>query len=368
MKTQFKNAYKMMLVFLIISCSEDDSLHMEPVEIAPVQVQFGADTFYSEDTPEYDVIILFDKPAVDAGTITVKVTSDAPLFFNTIPAAVNNEIFIPVVKGAESAKFKFNPRNDWFIDGHKLIVFELKSVSPTFVIGSKNDLVIDLYDDELRGKPKSYEIVAGENKTKKTYEYLQDGKLAKVKLETEFSQVSNVTTYTYNYDFQGKLHKIQNSSGVTEFFTWENGKIVQLDHMEDGVIIHSKNYLYDNEGNIESVNIKERNSNNTYDITTVETFEYFNGNIKKREVWVAENMMTWNLVSTQTYDTYSESGNPFQMNEILPSIISQPHLPLSFRIEENGKSVLVNYGYEFDSSGRPIKRTATGEVTTYAYY
>lgn len=367
MKTQFRNACRIILAILVISCSNDDD-QLEPVVLQPVELQFGADTFFSENTQDNDITILFDKPAFEAGTITVKVISDAPLFFTTIPAPINNEIFIPVAKGAVSAKFKFNPRDDWFIDGHKLVTFELKSVSPGFTIGLKNDLLIDIFDDELKWKPLSYETIAGEKRTKKTFEYMQDGKLHKVHLETQASQGTVNTTYTYQYDAHNKLQRIEYSNGPVEFFIWEDSKIVKSDHLENGIITSYKIYNYNNEGKIATVYNNVRNSDNTYGLTTVEFYEYLNDNLKKKEIWNTFILLTWQLVSTQTFETYLSKENPFQMNEILPLNISQPHLPLNLRHEENGGNILTSYSYEYNSTGRPVKRTAAGEVTTFSYY
>lgn len=357
-----------MLAVLVFSCSNDDDIPTDPVGLVPVNVQFGEDTFFSENTEDNDITIQLHKPAIEAGTITVKVITDAPLFFETVPAITNNEIVIQVVKGAEDVTFKFNPRDDWFIDGHKLVTFELKSVSQGFIIGSKANILVEIFDDELKWKPKSFETIAGENKTKKSFEYMQDGKLAKVQLLTETSQGTNTTTLTYVYDAHNRLHLVQYSTGENVFFTWENGKITKSDHLENGIITSYKTYNYDNDGKIGSVNITERNIDNTYGITTVETYEYLNDNLKKKEVWTTENMLTWQLVSKQVFDSYLSKENPFQLNEILPLYVTQPNLPLSLSLEENGATVLFNYTYEYNSTGRPLKRTATGEVTTYSYY
>lgn len=369
MKTKLKNAFKIMLAVLVVSCSNDDNPDLEPVELGPVEIQFGVDTFYLENTQDNDITILFDQPAFVAGTITINVISNAPLFFNTFPAAINNEISVPVEKGAESATFKFNPRDDWFIDGHKLVTFELKTVSQGFTIGTKNDLLVDIFDDELRWKPLSYETKAGENRTKRTYEYMQDGKLNKVQLETVISQETTTITYTYYYDAHSKLQRIENSNGNIEWFTWENGKIVQSDYIVNGVKIFYKHYQYNNEGKINLVGMYERNPDNNYfSYTTVEIYDYSNANLNKKVVHRADGPLNWIIASTETYDSYFEKENPFQMNEILPLNISQPHLPLSLRIEENGGNVLLNYSYEYNSAGLPVKRTTTGEVTTFSYY
>lgn len=368
MKTLVKNAIRLVFSVLVVSCSNDD-LPTEPVELVPVEIQFGADTFYSENSQDNDITILSDKPAFEAGTITVKVISDAPLFFSINPATVNNEITIPVAKGALSAKFKFNPRDDWFIDGHKLITFELKTVTPGFTIGSKNDILIDLYDDELRWKPLSYEIVAAGNKTKRTYEYMQDGKLAKVNLQTQNSQGNNTTTYTYHYDTHDKLHKIENSNGGMELFTWDNGKIVKSELMDSGVITSYKNFQYNTEGNITQVEIYEFMPEiNFYAYNIAEVYEYSNGDLKKKVVYQYDHPFNWLITSTHTYESYIDKQNPFQIIEILPTVISQPQLPLSFRNEQNGSNVLNNYTYEFNSQGLPVKRTTTGEVITFSYY
>lgn len=358
-----------MLAVLIVSCSNDDDLPTDPEALVPVDVQFGEDTYYAENTEDNDITIEFSKPAISSGTITVKVISDAPLFFNTIPAAMNNEFTVAVAKGASSAKFKFNPLDDWFIDGHKLVTFELKSVTPGFTIGTKNDLLVDIFDDELRWKPLSYETTAGANRLKKTYEYMQDGKLEKVIQEKETSQGIVTTTYNYHYDAHNKLHRIEDSNGTTDIFTWENGKITKLDHIEGGIKTYYKNYQYNAEGNISQVGIYELMPEiDFYAYTTAEVYEYQNANLTKRIVYYAQDPFTWIITSTLTYEAYIPKNNPFQLAEILPNVVSQPQLPLSLRSEENGNNVLINYSYEYNATGHPVRRTATGEVTVFSYY
>lgn len=76
------------------------------------------------------------------------------------------------------------------------------------------------------------------------------------------------------------------------------------------------------------------------------------------------------LISTVTYENYLDIENPFPL-EILPNFNSQPKLPGTYREEANGNNFLFNFTYEFDSQGRPLKRTASSdkgsEVTTYSY-
>jgi hypothetical protein len=60
------------------------------------------------------------------------------------------------------------------------------------------------------------------------------------------------------------------------------------------------------------------------------------------------------------------------MLEILPNINSQPNLPGSYQVEENGHNILYQFTYVFDENGNPTRRTATSsagsEVASYEYY
>ena len=78
----------------------------------------------------------------------------------------------------------------------------------------------------------------------------------------------------------------------------------------------------------------------------------------------------YNLISTATYENYMEAENPFPL-EILSTVNSQPKLPRTYRLETNGSNILYNFTYEFDASGRALKRTTSSntgfETTTYTY-
>jgi hypothetical protein len=60
------------------------------------------------------------------------------------------------------------------------------------------------------------------------------------------------------------------------------------------------------------------------------------------------------------------------MMEILPNVNSQPNLPGSYQVEENGHNILYQFSYEFDENGKPTRRTASSsagsEVAYYEYY
>lgn len=97
------------------------------------------------------------------------------------------------------------------------------------------------------------------------------------------------------------------------------------------------------------------------------------GNIYKQLTYSPmEGSEEYNLLSTKTFEDYSNKANPFSMVEILPNQNTQPNLPLSYRVEENGFDIIYQFRYEFDATGKPTKRIATSsigtEVVTYEYY
>ena len=80
------------------------------------------------------------------------------------------------------------------------------------------------------------------------------------------------------------------------------------------------------------------------------------------------------LVTTRTYDQYTNVSAPISMVEILPNVKAQKHLAGSYRMQNHSidLDMLYSITYEFRPDGKPSKRiaSASGDTQTviYQYY
>lgn len=371
MKTPFKIVLSLTILAFSFSCSKDDdddtAVLPEPVEaVEPVDVSFTGDKSFTENSASNEIRIEFSKAAVQSGKIVVRTNGNPDGFFNTVPALINNEIELSVNEGDRSVVFSFEPVNNAELNGHHAITFELKSVSDGFAISSLNDIQIELLDDELMGKPKSWETGTGIWRMKKTLEYDTQGKISKVNWENENPGFSSGTD-TYFYNDEEQIIRINYSANVDKHFYWENGKIIRSEQIEQGVKKRYEEYTYNAAGAIQSVTFYTLNLIGQYTGST-QVFEYStDGNLNK-QIWYSTTDVNGYIYSRRTFDAYIDKSNPFPMVDLLPNIKMQITLPGHVLIQENAMDLNYNFTYEFDAEGRVSRRITNGETTVYTYY
>lgn len=134
-----------MTVVVAVSCSDDDDA------IADVTVDFETAAQTLRETDESAVVSLkLSAAAGRDGKLTFAVESGATYGtdYTTSPAAVDNKVVVPVVKGQTSVKFTVFPVNNNTLSGDRTIKFTLTGTESGYKVGEKTSETITLTDDE----------------------------------------------------------------------------------------------------------------------------------------------------------------------------------------------------------------------------
>lgn len=310
------------------------------------------------------------------GTIEISLESDKATYgihYTTEPAATQGKIVLPIETGIDQVEFNVIPMNDQLFNGDRDITYTITSTVGSVDKGQSLTHVLKIKDDELFGMAKGYSIGAGSWGYKREYQYNVDGKLSKILWERN-TPSHLAGTYTYEYDASGNLVRMVESDFTETYYTWENGRIVKEESFKDGIVKKYTLYGYDQAGNIGEAAVHYRQPDGALKLSLLMVYLHRqDGNIYKQLTYSPmEGSEEYILLSTKTFEDYSNKVNPFSMVEILPNQNTQPNLPLSYRVEENGFDIIYQFRYEFDATGKPTKRIATSsigtEVVTYEYY
>ncbi len=371
MKMIWKVFLGLMIIVNLLSCKDDDPVTPSDPNVS---VKFEGDITLTENSGEKEIIISFSKAAHRDGNIKITVVTDAASAFHTAPAASNGVFELPVMKGDASASFSLTPTDNSIVEAPRIVEFEIKDVSDGFAIGNKQSLIVTIVDDKLlNNKAKSYETLGGGWRSKKTYVYGESGRIAKVLWETE-TPALRTGTDAYFYATNGLIEKITTHPGHEEIFIQQNGRIIRSEKFEYGVKKSYNLYDYDEAGNVGAqANFHLQNDGSFKQAFTFIYLYFDDGNIYKQLTYIpAENGGDGELISTRTYDDYSDKVNPFPTFEVIPGIAGQPNLPGSYRLEENGSNLSYIFTYNYREDGQPTQRNTAGpgspEVTTYQYY
>ena len=368
MKTLHSYLWCLFAPLFLISCSADDdnSVPGNPVESDPVLINFESDISILENSAAQTIEIIFDAPAIANGEINVKFTADEGLSYVVEPALVNDMLKLNVLKDQESASFKVKISDDDVIKGHKNLDLTLNSVSSGFTIGDIKTISVEVEDDELVGKPKSF----SGGGIKHEYYYQEDGKVNKViKL---YAGPTSTTTH-YSYDGDGNILSIITDDFYGEQkvnFYWKDGKLEKSEEYTDNELVSYSLYDYDTAGNIGGKAVYQPDQAGEFKENFIYVYLYFTtGNLYKQQIYYhSENDVDYSLISTRTYDNYLDKTNLFPVNEIIPGIMTQKNLPGLYRIEENGSDLTFIFTYEYSEKGFAIKRNTQGEEIIYEYY
>jgi hypothetical protein len=323
-----------------------------------------------------DVIIVFSHAMKGTGTIEISMTSGDAIYgthFVTVPEAVNGKITLPVEDGEDHVQFKVIPLNDLHYNGNRNINYVISNVEGSMIKGDQLTHQLTITDDELEGKYKGYTVVAGNWSYKRIYEYNEDGTVSKINWEQNTPYYSG-GTYVFHYNEAGQVIKRVESAVDETNFTWQDGRIVKAEKFNNGVLKQYTLYGYDNAGNVGEAAVHDRQPDGELKLSLLFVYLYrTDGNIYKQLTHVPiEGPEEYSLISTRTFDQYLATASTFSMMEILPNVNSQPNLPGSYQVEENGHNILYQFSYEFDENGKPTRRTASSsagsEVAYYEYY
>jgi hypothetical protein len=344
----------------------------------PAQVNFtlNAGAIRENNGEGSTVIINLSQNATANGLVHVSVESDDAAYgahFATEPALINGKISLPVIVGVSHVQFKVIPVNDELYNKSRTIAYTITDVEGGVVKGQSLVHELKITDDELTGTGKGYEIFAGNWRYKRNYAYDESGRLLTVHFEQNTPGYSE-GTHSYFYDAGGKVTKVVESPVRETIFLWEEDRIVKTEEYTNNVLTKYTLFGYDAVGNVGESALYHRQPDGQYKMSFLFVYLYKkDGNLFKQLVHTPiDGSEDYNLIATRTYDNYLDVENPFPMVEILPNHSTQPKLPSSYRVEENGHDILYQFSYEFSEDGKPVKRTATSssgsETAYYEYY
>lgn len=328
-----------------------------------------------ENTPEgFEIKVLFTAAATHDGKVRLRLDEmpENPTFTTQPALSANGEVELTVSAGAIVASLRVIPTDNALLKGHQSLAFSIIDAEGGIIKGEGLSFVLNLLDDELAGKPRFYETVAGNWRNKKTYHYDENGRIASIAWETATPN-TRTGTDTYYYAANGLLERVNHSGNEDEYFYQENGRIVRSETIEDGVKTEYSDYDYDAAGNAAGRSQYYRQDNGAYVLSFIFVFLYqTDGNLYKQLSYIpGEDPANPILVSTRSFETYTTSANPFYTIEVIPGVKTQHLLPASYRLQENNVDLLYHFTYQFREDGLLEKRTTTGaasEVTTYGYY
>jgi hypothetical protein len=157
-------------------------------------------------------------------------------------------------------------------------------------------------------------------------------------------------------------------------YRWNNNRIERADVYQDDVLIQYANYAYDEQGNVAGVEPFYKQQDGIFKRGLFSIYLYFtDGNIYKALTYNdSPNSDEPVLITTRTYDQYTDVSAPISMVEILPNVKSQKHLAGSYRMENHSinSDMLYSITYEFRPDGKPSKRIASapGDTQTVVYH
>ncbi len=355
---------------LSVSVTEDDEPADERVE---ANFEVLQTSILENATGGSVMTVSLSVPAPAPGMLGIVYASDKLAYgvdFITEPALENSKIMLNLATGASQATFKVIPVNNQVFHGDRSVVFTLVNGQGSVRLGQQVVLQLNITDDETAPKIKGYETVGGGWRVKRLFEYDDHDNLVKTTWE-QYTPTYQGGTYTYEYH-QGRLHKMVENANRETYYLWEGDRIVKEEQYTQGLLTKYVLYHYDQAGNIGEAAYHYKQPDGSMKMGLLFVYLYFtDGNLYKKMVYnPREGSDDYSLISTITYDHYLDVENPFPV-EIIPNGNAQPKLPGSYREEANGHDNLYSFTYEFDASGRPVKRTATSgmksEITTYRY-
>lgn len=144
MKTHTLPISAMGFALFLCACDKEAELALRPsVATFPVQT-----ISYSEKGGPQNVAIAFDKPAREAGTLSVVLESDKLDGFTFLPAPEDGIITLQIPQGSEGATIKVIPTDNNILDGTKAVNFVLSNSTRGLQIGSPGRLASTWIDDE----------------------------------------------------------------------------------------------------------------------------------------------------------------------------------------------------------------------------
>jgi len=357
-----------------VKLQDDDSISL-PHEVKANFIQANRNVAENGITGKTYSINLSEK-LKSPGSIEISLESTKAVYgihFNTIPNANNGMVVLEPAIGEAQVSLAIIPIDNSIISGELEITLTITGTTGAITKGSELSHSINIIDDELAGKPKGYESIAGGWGLKKSYEYDVTGKIKHVNVEKSTPATSSHTE-TYFYYSDGRIQKINTLPQIDIIFSWSDNGITKSETVENGMTKEYIDYDYDIQGNVSGTSNYFRQPDGQFKLAFLNIYLYFaDGNLHKSQTYIPmEDSQELMLISTRTYDQYIDAVIPFPMVDILPTVRTQTKLPSIYTLEENGATLNYTLTYEFRGDGLVSKRIArsanSSEITQYLYY
>lgn len=321
------------------------------------------------------ITLKLSEPATRSSVATLLFTQqENSQQFSTIPAMnVDNTLNLPVPIGSEEVSFIINITDDAFFHTHDILTIEIQSVNDGLEKGENDSTVIQLLDNELLGRPKSYLNQGGIWSFENTYEYDLQGRISKIHWVKNTPTTTTGTT-TYYYADNGLIERINTHSNEDEYFYQVNGKIVKSEMIENGVLLSYKMYDYDTQGNVAGFAEYHRLDDGSYTSTNIVLYLYYqDNNLYKQMIFTPGEGEAEPILSVErTYHSYGSETNEWATLEVIPGFRTQRNLPASVVMKENDVEIVYQMSYSFDDQGKLTGRASASqyglETVSYTYY
>jgi len=362
-----------LLLILILGC--------EPKEILPVDksstVNFSLPSAILEEhnSEGIQVWLHLSQAAYEPGEIIIKQINRGDYNpFITIPAISPDGILkLPVAKGSTQIMFRITPVDDQIIKGHQNILFMIDGVKGKLHKGSLDHFELQIKDDELEFKLKSYETEGNAGYYKQEFTYNSIGNLTRV-LWKNGRNPSKIGQYQYIYNSLGQLSQIYSEpENRSQILFYEGGKLAKNEKPAFTEDLDFETYAFNSQGNLSAITYKIKRANGNEEILGYREFSYYpNGNVENIDYYEYSSPVEVNLLQRVSYSEYIISVNPLPFYEAIPGLLYQPKLPRKITYEEHGKTIVYHIDHVFLSNGQVSQRIVRGpagnEITKYEYY
>jgi hypothetical protein len=359
----------------VFACGEDDPVKQEPV--VPVVVNFTSTevTLIENSVAANRVTIQFSAAAPASGTIAISFESEHAQYvehFLTEPALQNGKINLVINKGQTEASFTVHPVSNPKLHNHKTLTFSITEASGGVTPGETRVCDLTINDAQLVNKLHTI-TVPGFFFSKRTFEYNEDGQIAKIYWEAKAplgtGTVSGADTYHYNAT--GQLERTVRGA-YTYNYIHEAGKLVRHETVSNNVIINYTLYHYNEADKLVRKDIFVRQSENKYAYSFID-YEYDEqGNLyqDKRYSTFGDEV---SVFSTTTYMEYADGYDPSPLIEILAVQEPALKLPVRYSVKSYDDPLQeYNVTYDLRADDLPVERRVTGpngtQTTEFTYY
>jgi len=132
------------LIATLSSCNNDK----EPDP--PISVGFSSAAQSVNEGSEINITVLFDRPVVTQGTLTVSLggTAHYTSDYNTNPSGNTGSLQVPLLPGQSSAVFSLASVQDEIFSDSRTVIFTLTGITEGFVLGDNKVFTTTINDDE----------------------------------------------------------------------------------------------------------------------------------------------------------------------------------------------------------------------------